>query len=337
MSVLDVVNSTLAHQTRAYEAQFRAAEPFPHLVLDDFLAPDFADKLLADFPRFDEERAKNELGQLGRKSVHEKLADVSPNYRQLDALFKSEPFRELVGGLTGIPSLLYDPDYFGGGTHHNLHGQELDVHVDFNYLPNRPLHRRLNAIIYLNREWREEWGGGLELHSDPWSPERNVVKTVLPLFNRCVIFETSERSWHAFRRIALPADKQHLSRKSIALYYYTAQRPAEEIAPPHATFYVHRPLPANIRAGHTLSDADVAELTSLMQRRDGWIRHLYQRELRFSKELAERSTVARSLYLNVKNRVYNDLKANAPGLLSTLQRAVTPVLQTIERRLNHDN
>jgi hypothetical protein len=126
----------------------------------------------------------------------------------------------------------------------------------------------------------------LEFHFNPWlPPEEDPVQPVVPIANRCVIFETTESSWHGFKRIRLPADKKHLSRRSIAVYYYTKDRPANQLAPDHSTVYVPRPLPAHLRAGHTLSDEDVAAVESLIVRRDGQIRFLYEREKEFSEVL----------------------------------------------------
>lgn len=96
---------------------------------------------------------------------------------------------------------------YGGGIHDNLHGQELDPHVDFNYDEAIQLHRRLNLIVYLNKEWSSEWGGALEIHSNPRKPFENRVWSYDPLFNRCVMFETNGRSWHGFPQIDLrPTD-----------------------------------------------------------------------------------------------------------------------------------
>src|SRR4051812_12636846 len=101
-------------------------------------------RLLAEFPSFDARKAVNELGEPGRKAVQSALADVGPAYRKFDELIRSPQFLELISRLTGIPRLLYDPEYVGGGTHENLDGQDLDLHVDFNYHPSRGFHRRLN-------------------------------------------------------------------------------------------------------------------------------------------------------------------------------------------------
>ena len=180
---------------------------------------------------------------------------------------QTREFLDLVGRITGIPELLYDPWYFGGGTHESRNGQDLDAHVDFNRHPIVRWHRRLNLIVYLNQEWDDAWGGSLQLHSEPRSPDDRVT-TITPLYNRAVIFETTEWSWHAFPPIVLPADRQALTRKSIALYFYTTQRPAEELADTHSTIYVDSPLPMKYQPGLTLRADDVQELRTLLARRD---------------------------------------------------------------------
>ncbi|PYT30102.1 MAG: hypothetical protein DMG58_15060 [Acidobacteria bacterium] len=284
MTVLSLVHPAVRDRAEALGRQFQSAAPFRHVVIDEFLAPDFCRRLMAEFPAFDRERARNEMGDVGRKAVFQNLPQLGPAYAQLDGMLRSGEFLSFTGQITGIPDLRYDPEYVGGGTHENLSGQDLDPHVDFNYHPTTQLHRRLNLIVFLNPEWRAEWGGNLELHVNPWlPPEEDSVKAIVPLANRCVIFETSESSWHGFKRIQLPEDKKHLTRRSIAVYYYTSQRPAEEIAPHHSTVYVQRPLPENIRAGYTLRDEDVQAVQSLLVRRDTQIRYLYEREKEFSE------------------------------------------------------
>jgi len=265
--------------------QFAAARPFRHVVIEPFLNPEFCARLMAEFPAFQARNALNESGQAGRKAVVPELARIGDAYRSFDRLMRDREFLKLMGRITGIPDLLYDPDYVGGGTHENLDGQELDAHVDFNYHPSRPWHRRLNLIVFLNEEWDAAWGGCLELLRDPWATDEDAHQEVVPLANRAVIFETTEASWHGFRRIRLPPGKQ-LSRRSAAVYFYTRRRPADQTAPAHGTVYYQRPLPEHIRAGHTLSEEDAAEVQTLLTRRDQTIQFLYQRELKFSRVLS---------------------------------------------------
>jgi Rps23 Pro-64 3,4-dihydroxylase Tpa1-like proline 4-hydroxylase len=270
-------------QVAALRASFEAAEPFRHVVVDDFLDRGYCQELIRQFPGFDRKHARNEFGEVGRKAVFQELPKLGPAYQRFDRMLRSRGFLSLIGEITGIPKLLYDADYVGGGTHENLEGQELDPHVDFNYHPRTKHHRRLNLILFLNPEWEPEWGGNLELHRNPWlPPEQNPIKTIVPAANRCVLFETSEHSWHGFGRIRLPPEKSHVSRRSIAVYFYTRQRPAAETAPEHATVYVQRPLPAHIVPGRALTEADLQEIRDLLARRDQQLRFLYNRELKFS-------------------------------------------------------
>jgi len=278
----------LAPSTRAnagaFTVLFARREPFRHVVIDDFLDADFAARLLTQFPAFERGNARNEAGGLGGKSTIERVRALGDAYARLDALVRTREFLDFVGRITGIDDLLYDPHYFGGGTHENRDGQDLDPHIDFNRHPFEPWHRRLNLIVYLNHEWQDDWGGSLDLHSDPRSPD-DRVEIVTPLYNRCVIFETTESSWHGFSRIALPDSRKDLSRKSIALYFYTTERPEEELGPTHSTIYVDRPLPSRFAAGHTLSSADVDELHTLLARRDQHLQRTYGDVTRLTVEL----------------------------------------------------
>jgi hypothetical protein len=263
--------------------RFAAAKPFRHIVIDEFLDPAFCDLLMKEFPAFDSTHAINERGETGRKAVISAPSRIGPTYARFDQMIRGREFLELMSGITGIPKLLYDPEYVGGGTHENLDGQDLDPHVDFNYHPSRQWHRRLNLIVFLNPEWEPDWGGCLEFLSDPWSPNgARPAEMVVPLANRAVIFETNEHSWHGFRPIRLPSEKRGMSRRSIAIYLYTEERPEAERAVSHGTVYVQRQLADHVQPGYTLEEHDVEEIRGLLGRRDTQIKFLYERELEFS-------------------------------------------------------
>lgn len=285
--MLPLIRKEIQNQADELRRQFLSNDPFPHLAIDDFLDADFCCYLIREFPAFDRQHAQNELGEVGGKAVFQELARLGPAYGAFDSMIRSGEFLSFLSRLTGIPKLLYDPEYVGGGTHENLAGQELDPHVDFNYHPKTNLHRRLNLILYLNENWKPEWGGSLELHLNPWLPRgEDRVRSIEPLANRCVIFETSERSWHGFRKIEIPSEYAGVSRRSIAVYFYTRERPAQETAPPHSTVYAPRPLPEHLKPGHVLREEDLEALTVLLARRDMQIRFLYEREVEFSSALA---------------------------------------------------
>ncbi len=243
-------------------------------MIDNFLDAAFAERLHSEFPIFERGNNLGEDGQRGGKSTLEKVRSLGPAYAQLDDTIKSAEFLEALGELTGINGLLYDPWYLGGGTHESRSGTALDVHIDFNLHPSERWHRRLNMLIYLNPVWEPQWGGNFEFFRDPHaspSPDRSVT----PHFNRCVIFETSERSWHGFDQIQLPPEHAALSRRSVALYFYSRDRPTEEVADRHTVVYVKRQLPEHYQVGHTLDQADISELRSLISQRDAHITMLY--------------------------------------------------------------
>jgi hypothetical protein len=95
------------------------------------------------------------------KAVNTEIRRISPAYEEMYELMGSPQFLDLVGEISGIPGLLPDPELYGGGTHENLHGQDLDPHVDFNYDEAQKLHQRLNLIVYLNKDRKHEWADRL--------------------------------------------------------------------------------------------------------------------------------------------------------------------------------
>ncbi len=277
-----LVNAKVTEVEDQLRQQFSTAVPFNHVVIDDFLEPAFARQLLDNFPAFDRDLAVDESGKVGAKCVHEDVRSLGDPYQALDDLVASRHFLDLIETITGIEGLVYDPFYYGGGTHENLSGQDLDLHIDFNYHPTSNLHRRLNLILFLNDHWMESWGGCLELCQDPKQPDSAKV-SIVPQFNRLAMFATTEHSWHGFLRI-LEGDGPR-SRKSFALYYYSHDRPAEELEQPHSTVYIDRPLPEDIRNNPNISRETLVELERLLSRRDQHIERLYQDIQRLMTEL----------------------------------------------------
>ena len=274
---LEMLDAQVEGDADRLREEFRDARPFRHVVMRPFLRAEAIEDLAREFPAFEDRHATNEFGKVGRKASRPDMPGLGPAYRRLDGLLRSKEFLALMTRITAIPNLLYDPEYIGGGTHENLVGNELDPHVDFNYHPATGWHRRLNLILFVHHTWDESWGGCLDLHRDPWSRDDEFT-SIVPHRNHCVLFETTECSWHGFRRIEPPADHVAVSRKSIAVYFYTKQRPPDETAPSHATVYVQRKLPEHIVPGYELQASDVQAIENLFERRDQQIRFLYERE-----------------------------------------------------------
>ncbi len=270
------------------QSAFQTATPFKHLCIDNFLDLDAAEQALSDFPAFDRNKAIDEYGNVGRKAVFSNLGEISPFYARLYKYLFSAEFLAAMSKITGIPDLIGDPTLYGGGTHENLHGQELDPHVDFNYVAGGNAHRRVNLLIYLNKGWDSAWGGDIEIHSNPREPDTNEIKAYRVDFNRAVLFETNEYSWHGFPQVNLPeALRDKLSRKCISIYLYSATRPVEEITATHGTFYVQRPMSNRFVPGYVLTQADISELKSGYANRDHYIAHYQQQEIKLNAKLAD--------------------------------------------------
>jgi hypothetical protein len=279
----EILNPRLLSDTENLAREFQNADPFRHVVIPDFFSPYVAQRLLDDFPSFEDRYARGEMGDVGRKAEHRDVRDISDAYRGVDDFIQTPEFLNLMSDVTGIPDLLYDAEYHGGGTHENVDGASLYTHVDFNYHP-KGWHRRLNLIVYLTPDWQEEWGGSLELHSNPWDSSSDYSKTVPTKFNQGVIFETTESSWHGFSRIRLPADRKHISRKSFAIYLYTQDRPADQTAASHSTIYIPFGMPEDVKPGSPITEDQHQLLSSRFNEYRDMLKLQYDRQLRQSEE-----------------------------------------------------
>ncbi len=274
---MKILSDDLIGNVDGYRKQFETAKPFRHVLITPFFEPAIAEAMLTEFPVPRESEMVNEFGKKNRKFACHDVRSIGPTYRLIDDYLSSPEFAAIMERVTGIQDLLYDPEYHGAGTHDNLSGQGMDAHVDFNLHRTTGYHRRFNAIIYLNKEWRKEWGGNLELHTNPWDFENDKIVSYPPLFNHCVLFETNEHSWHGFQRVQMP-DGREISRKSFTTYMYTKDRPANEIAAKHGTTYVQPGPPKHFRPGYTLTADDVQELKMAFKRRNAYLQAMYQRE-----------------------------------------------------------
>ena len=236
------------------------AEPFPHIVLENFLPADVASGLAAHFPN---ESLKSDVvfdvGYAGHHKRQVLPSDCDEFCRRAFDFFNSQPFLEFLEGLSAIEGLVPDPYFVGGGFHEIGRGGKLGIHADFRINNKLHLRRRMNVIVYLNEDWRDEYNGALEL----WSRDmKQVAKRIAPLWNRCVVFNTEADSWHGHPDPLTTPDG--VLRRSLALYYYTASKAIYEELPNRSTMYVARP-----------GDGDAIRREAASLRRDqhlaGWV------------------------------------------------------------------
>lgn len=226
--------------------EFVSADPYPYIVIDDFLPEEVAEEVLKEFDVVSE--GWNHYHHYNEKKMG--LTDVSkmgPVTQMVFATLQSRPFVEVIGKLTGIENLISDPELDGAGLHETRRGGFLNVHTDFlTHTTNRNWSRELNILIYLNKDWDEAWGGALEL----WDRDMtHCVNKVSPIFNRCVIFNTIEKSYHGHPHpMECPPDR---SRRSIAHYLFREHATARPLQPTD-----YQPLPEDSAMKKILVSAD---------------------------------------------------------------------------------
>ena len=210
------------------KVEYANNHPFKHIVIDNFFNHEFLKSIVKEFPDLNK---VDKSEKISYQTANEKKlagkgeANFGPLTRQLMHYLNSEPFLDWLQELTGIEELLIpDPHFLGGGFHEIKPGGFLKLHTDFNKHFKTGLDRRINLLVYLNEEWDESYHGDLQLWTSDMS---ECAKSVLPKFNRVVIFNTDDYSYHGLPDpVTCP---EGMSRKSLALYYFSNGRPEHEI------------------------------------------------------------------------------------------------------------
>jgi Rps23 Pro-64 3,4-dihydroxylase Tpa1-like proline 4-hydroxylase len=204
-------------------------EPFPHFLIDNFLSN-------TDALEISEETKKDKIKWGKRFHGNSKklfCSDIKFFGPVTSEFFKetnSKDFIKCIEILSGISDIIEDNNLEGGGIHLIENGGYLNIHADFNYHGRLKAYRRLNLLFYLNEDWKTEYEGALEL----WDKDMKVcVKKYYPIFNRLIIFSTTDNSFHGHpERLKTP---NNVFRKSLANYYYTKSMPNS--SKPHGTLY----------------------------------------------------------------------------------------------------
>lgn len=209
--------------------EWNEATPFRHVVVDNFFDDETALKLAADFPNVTTDKGVFYNNPL---EVKKAIGDWNQFPKTTYSMFQymcSEEFLQKIRKITGIENLESDFGLHGGGFHMHPRGGKLNMHKDYSIHPKLGLERRVNIIMYMTPDWDESWGGGLQLwtHDEEKNLPKELSKQVYNKFNRAVIFDTTQNSWHGLPdEIQCPENK---SRNSLAIYYLSeAQEGAEK-------------------------------------------------------------------------------------------------------------
>lgn len=205
-----------------HRERYQSNEPFPHIVLDGFFPAVVLDDILLELQDVVHQESRHFFAAKHRSLTYD-IDRLGPTTQRFLIDLNSTAFCSFLEGLTGVEGLLGDASLFGGGFQEMGRGGYLKMHADFTWHERLRLDRRVNLLVYLNRDWRAEWGGDLLLSR----PQLQHFTRVAPAFNRAVIFATTDSSFHGVPDpITCP---QGLTRKALAVYYYTNGRPAREI------------------------------------------------------------------------------------------------------------
>ncbi len=211
---------------------YQTATPFPHIVFDNFLDPDLARAIASAFPSRDEIDWVDRDNENNRRRYQHDETKLPTLIREMLRELNSRQFVLVLETLTGIDNLIPDPFFIGGGVHESTTGDFLNIHVDFNWHHKLQAHRRCNALLYFSDDWQPEWDGQTEL----WPLDMSGPSVqVLPVFNRMLVFNTSEISHHGQPNPNRCPETE--TRKVLNLYYYTTHLDKEHEADPHFTLY----------------------------------------------------------------------------------------------------
>ncbi|MCW2756666.1 MAG: 2OG-Fe(II) oxygenase superfamily protein [Nocardioidaceae bacterium] len=252
--------ASLRDRLDEHKAQYAAASPFPHLVLDDVLTPEAFADAVEQFPGIKDEFWKGYLHVNEAKYCNVYPDTWSPALQAIAREFTSPEFVAYLEQLTGIENLLPDWTMDGGGLHQTLRGGHLNIHADFTtHHVHENWSRRINILLYLNESWEDAWGGKLEL----WDTDMTAVQgRVAPRGNRMLVFTTSPDSYHGHPDgLTCPPD---VARRSMALYYFTEE--AKTVR--RSTHYQPRPQDGAKKVA-ILADRTVLDLYDRAKRRLG--------------------------------------------------------------------
>lgn len=223
------------------ENTYLGASPFPHMIIDDFLPEKIIQQLVEEFPANDDkiwDRVNNKSIQVKLRSNWVSFSDVQPTTLSLINFLNSGPVLKLIAEISNIKHLISDPYLTGGGLNLMERDGHLAIHSDGNWHDDMQLHRRLNVILFLNKDWKKEWKGDLEF----WDKDlTQCQKAIAPIYNRLAVFTTHDYTFHGVPQyIKCPKNQ---GRKSVIQYYYTsAKRPIEEveIETPHRAIWKNK-------------------------------------------------------------------------------------------------
>ena len=220
-NISNFINSKYLNEIKNLNSQYVNNYPFPHIVLDNFFSKQILECIFDDLHLLTNHNQVEFENNIKKKIAFDKVDDFPESIKKIFYFLNSGQFLDWMNKVSGIKEkLVADPDFFGGGVHKCFKGGYLKVHTDYHKHPTTHLDRRINVLVYLNKNWIESYGGHLELFDK--NNLKESKKKILPIFNRFVAFSTNDISYHGHPDpLNCPDENQ---RYSIATWYYTNGR-----------------------------------------------------------------------------------------------------------------
>lgn len=200
-----------------YKNEYKNAKPYEHIIIKDFFSLDYANKIYENYPKIDEKWCyyDNPLENKYALNKFDNNNEIKEMYEKLN----NENFIDKLKEITEIKDLEKDEYLHGAGLHAYPNNGKLDIHLDYNIHPITGKERRINLIIYMNKDWKEDYGGNLELYDDK---RKRCNINLYPTFNTAILFRTSDLSYHGLPTPIKCPEGEY--RKSIAIYYVSLPR-----------------------------------------------------------------------------------------------------------------
>lgn len=197
--------------------------PFDHVIIDNFFKPEFASEISKEFPKYDSDVWTFEYNNpVEMKKLCNHWDKFPKHIYSAFTHFCSNRFTKILSDFFEVDTLMPDYGLHGGGMHSHKRGGRLNIHKDYSIHPKLNMMRNYNLIVYMTPNWNISWNGGLELwsHDEETGKPKERKKTIENKFNRAIIFDTTQNSWHGLPgNLQCPED---VSRNSLAMYYVSA-------------------------------------------------------------------------------------------------------------------
>lgn len=219
---------------------FINAKPYEYVVIPNFFKDEIANNIFNEFPNpldksYDWKYYDNPLENKYTLNVWNNLPIIKKMFDKL----QSSEMVNTISHITGINGLESDPHFHGAGIHAYPNRGKLDMHLDYSIHPITKKERRINLIIYMNPDWKQEYGGNLELWDDKLQSHTTIIT---PSWNTAVLFRTNNMSYHGLPHpIQCPVGEY---RKSLAIYYVS--EPTDTACPRYkAEYFPYQNQPVN--------------------------------------------------------------------------------------------